>query len=794
MQKLQLYIGTQRVDLFKDETVSFTQTIQNVKDISKIFTEFSKTFSLPASKVNNKIFKHYYNFDIQGGFDARNKVTAKIELNTIPFKEGFIKLEGVDLKKNIPHTYRITFFGNTINLVDVLGDDQLSRLTELGTYDTTYEYSTIKSGLISAIPSTTNLCVPLITHTDRLTFDSVTEEIGNVDWVSSSSVNGINFKQLKFALRLQAIIDAIETEIRYQNDDGTQKIIFSNDFFNNSSNEKFHNLWMWLHRKKGSVEPTSQLTLNFIPVTNITNTSGSSGYTSVTPQGVLTLLPDGQTDADGGILQYVQTKLELIPTVSNVEYSVRVLKNSESYEERLNVQGTQVFFDTSSTQLSAGSYTVEIASLGTITFASTNIEWTISAAVIGGSQGGGGFTDIYSNSSQISSSAIVPFTITQQIPEMTVISFLTSIFKMFNLTAFVNNSGVIVVKTLDSYYASGNQNPIIIDEYLDVTKSTVNVALPFKEIAFRYKGLGTFLAKQFNQVNNSGWGSIRYTLNNDTFDAPNNIYKVEIPLEHVMYERLVDTGITTSVTLTTVQYGYFVNDNQESYYGLPLIFYAIRQLNQNPIALKDGPLPSGVNEQINDYIIPSNSLQIGTTNQTNINFNSEINEYDGTEFLGTLFNNNYSTYIDNVFNTSRRLIKVDAVLPQKIFHNLQLNDLIQIRQQNYQINSITTNLTNGKSQLELLNVGTPYYRKLPNVSYSGSLGILYYNYSVGIAASLSIGDTMYNNATLTSTASSGTYLQTGSTGDDTVCQDSSYVMSMTLDSNGIITNILCGQP
>jgi len=38
MQKLQLYIGTERVDLFKDETVSFTQTIQNVKDIKKIFT------------------------------------------------------------------------------------------------------------------------------------------------------------------------------------------------------------------------------------------------------------------------------------------------------------------------------------------------------------------------------------------------------------------------------------------------------------------------------------------------------------------------------------------------------------------------------------------------------------------------------------------------------------------------------------------------------------------------------------------------------------------------------------
>jgi hypothetical protein len=68
MQKLHLYIDDTRVDLFKDETVSMTQSIQNVKDLAKIFTEFTQTFSLPASKTNNKLFKHYYNFDITGGF------------------------------------------------------------------------------------------------------------------------------------------------------------------------------------------------------------------------------------------------------------------------------------------------------------------------------------------------------------------------------------------------------------------------------------------------------------------------------------------------------------------------------------------------------------------------------------------------------------------------------------------------------------------------------------------------------------------------------------------------------
>ena len=44
MRKLQLYIKDQRVDLFKDESVSLTQTIKNVKDLKKVFTEFTQTF------------------------------------------------------------------------------------------------------------------------------------------------------------------------------------------------------------------------------------------------------------------------------------------------------------------------------------------------------------------------------------------------------------------------------------------------------------------------------------------------------------------------------------------------------------------------------------------------------------------------------------------------------------------------------------------------------------------------------------------------------------------------------
>ena len=134
MLEIQLYINEQRLDLFKDESISLTDSIQNVKDIDKIFTAFSKSFSLPASKTNSKIFKHFYNFDIDQdfAFDARVKTPANIEINSMPFRRGYIKLEGVDLKDNIPYSYRVTFFGEIVKLKDAIGESKLSDLINLG--------------------------------------------------------------------------------------------------------------------------------------------------------------------------------------------------------------------------------------------------------------------------------------------------------------------------------------------------------------------------------------------------------------------------------------------------------------------------------------------------------------------------------------------------------------------------------------------------------------------------------------------------------------------------------------
>jgi hypothetical protein len=225
MQIIQLYIQGTKVDMFNDESVSITQTIKNTKDISQVFTEFTQTFNLPASPTNNKLFKHYYNFDIVGGFDARARVEAEIELNYIPFQKGYIKLEGVNLKDNKAHTYKITFFGNTLSLKNLFGEDKLSALTWLDNFNEkdaggflTYNDVDLKTFLTTPTDRTVNsvvydnpIQVPLITHSQRLYYNSgLTGQLdGNL---YASGLQGVKYNELKYAIRLPIILRAIEEQ------------------------------------------------------------------------------------------------------------------------------------------------------------------------------------------------------------------------------------------------------------------------------------------------------------------------------------------------------------------------------------------------------------------------------------------------------------------------------------------------------------------------------------------------------------------------------------------------------
>lgn len=687
MQSIQLYIEGQRVDMFKDESISLTQTIQNVRDIGKVFTNFTKTFSLPASKDNNLIFKHYYNFNITGGFDARVKKTATIELNYFPFEKGKIKLEGVDMRDNKPYAYRVTFFGDTIDLKDLLGEDKLEALSWLNNftinYNAAYVQGALRNGQDVTVGSTTYTdawIAPLITHTTRLYYDSATHDAeypdplgGNLIPQSSGSGHhhGVYWEELKYALRVHLIIKAIEEQYG---------LTFSTDFFN-TTNESYYNLYMWFHRKKGFIDdPNAPETYEKIVSFGAPDTS-SWDHLTISGEDIVV---SGLTGAHKIIATFTAD-----PNGGSTDYTVQILKNGEVFEQ---MTGTAPADVPVSADLGNGTYNVKIIVSTGMNFTEVELDAADLSQPTSGTFSSGSFSIV----------ATKTFSGTGQSPEIKVIDFLTGLFKMFNLTAYKETDGTIKVIPLDDYYNGGTSYTI--DEYIDVSQGTVDVALPFKEIDFDFQGIGTKLAKQHQQLTQGAeWGSVRFRGGANAIDQiAGGIYKVEVPFEHMKFERLLDAG--NGYSKTDVQVGWFVNDNDDPYLGSPLLFYPIRIENGTTIRF----LNDQQNDQtdIDDYYIPSNSISLSaSTNDDAIHFNEEQNEYTpGDTFDGTLFENYYKTYIQDVFDPKRRLIKVKAFLPLKILRKYTLADKFIINNQEYRINSITTNLKNGESDVELLNV------------------------------------------------------------------------------------------
>jgi len=698
---IQLYIQDQRVELFKDESVTITDSIQNVKDIEKVFTAFSQSFSVPASKTNNKIFKHYYNFDIDSGFDGRKKVSATIELNNIPFKTGKIKLEGVDLKNNKPHTYRITFFGDIVELKDKLGEKKLSDLDFSAYQPLYYDEATVESKLSTEESSSNHIIAPLITHSQRLYYEDGThgEDTGNLWYESGSGTShhhGVKWNELKYAIRVNKIIEAIEDDFDLE---------FSSDFFKNTSIEEFDHLFLWLHRKSGAVEDLSGSTSTFetiidgwTPVTVSKTDLGQTFTFALTESTLTSNIPTFGTTSSGTTQRGLGIFEVQLTTLDADEYDVALLRDGINVFNKTGHTGDITISanpsDTNNFTYAAGTYEVVITSTSQISF--TNIIWNCvyyipkAADLIIDSSNGA--TGAYNTNSSFT------FNINKQIPDIKIIDFLTGLFKLFNLTAYAVD-GVIQVKPLNDFYTGTTTYDIT--EFVDVNSSKVDVALPFKEVRFKFKDTKTFLANKFSEINNRTWGETFY---NEGQDLAQKEYKVEVPFGHLLYERLTDLG---TGSLTNIQWGYNVDSNQSPYLGSPLLFYPVI-IFSTPISFIDAVDDDNVaisHKEVTTFNRPSNTSQvISTGNTTQLNFNAERNEWSGdTDFEKTLFTEYYQDYIKSVFNNKQRLTKVKAYLPMRILLNYSLGDRFVIAGNQYKINSISTNLLTGESDIELLN-------------------------------------------------------------------------------------------
>jgi hypothetical protein len=670
-QDIQLYVEGQRLDLFEDESLQITSSIQDVRDISKVFTDYSQFFSVKASRNNNLIFKHFHDNNITNGFDARKKVDAVIEVNHQTFRKGKIRLDGVQMKNNRAYAYKLTFFGNTVSLKDIVGEDLLSDL-DFSAYDQLYSSSNVISKLQSGATVdgvTDAVIVPLISAEQRWFYNSGgSNEEGNLEPTAGA---GGYYRNLKFAIRLYCIIKEIKNKYPALN--------ISEDFFN-ATNANFYGLYMWLHRESGQmpVEGTYSAYLDKFPA--LSSWEGvymNESYFEI-------------SDVNPFQAQYYSTSLDLTVSSASVQFNVVLIKNSVEVQ-RFNGKTGATYYFIDFGNLTNGTYKIKIEYTAAFSATTaTNIDFT--RVPVSGSNTSNFF--LFTASQTLATD--FQFVVSDNMPEMKVIDFLTGLFKMFNLTAY-EESGTIVVKTLNSYYASGKTgaNAYDITKYVDMSDSEIERATIYKQINFGFDGYGSLLTKKHNELFNKQWGEEKYNIE-QKYDG--EIYKLSVPFEHMKFEKLLDLNDDSE---TQIQWGWMSDSLDENnvpsaYIGKPLVFYAPIRLTNDYIKIKD----DGGTTTITQYYMPSNS--VGFTDSQTINFYPEINEYAYTVFNDTLFSTYYQDYIEDVFDYRARIVKVKTILPLNILVNSKLNDRFIVNGSSYKINSITTNLLNNKSELELI--------------------------------------------------------------------------------------------
>ncbi len=660
-----------RLDLFKDESVTITDSIKNTKDISKVFTPFSQQFNVPASKHNSKLFKHYEDNDVVNSFDARFRVDALIKLNGSDYKKGKLRLNSVSMKDNKAHSYKLVFFGETIELKDILGDDDLSRLEFPSSLNFDYDYTTIKSKFTS---SAGDVCFPLITHSKNMRFSNSGYE--------STNNEKLNQFDIKPALKVRAIIEAIET---------TYDIDLSNDFFNST---EFNNIYMWLHRESGFMSNADEggglqtLEARFHQQADAGLTFSSG--TDIRPFSIY-----------GAAIAGRRVKLNFVINVAVTDqFNLKIFRSSdndilfdENYTGSIN---EDIIFVPNSDGIFYGEgifdVKILITTANTLTLSTAQITATLQSYSLFSSTSTVA-SGVYNFSALSTTTQVI---ISRQIPKMKVIDFLTNIFKMFNLVAY-KEDGQIQALPFNDFNAQGTSYDIT--QYVDTSKSTIEKVLKYKNVKFGFKSKKSFLIQNQQDILGNDFAGESYPASNDN-EWDGGEFKVELDFEKMLYERLSNSN---TGALSDICQGAMLDKDFNATIGAPLLLYIKNQTTSDTFHFQNGA--GGGHETITTYnrpsqvFVPSSGLVVSTL--SSLNFGVEIDEFFRGVRGTNLFAKYYADYLVSIYNRQGRIKKVEAYLPLHILLNYNLNDKFIIGNKSYRINSIKTNLLTNKSSLEL---------------------------------------------------------------------------------------------
>jgi hypothetical protein len=644
MVALYIYVDgiAKRIELFEDEKISVTSSVQDIADVSKAKTDFTQSFTIPASTTNNEIFKHWYESSLDGGFDHRVKYNGYIEIDTRTFREGAFALNDVKYKDNMVDSYSIVFYGKAKNIKDILKEDKLANL-DFSSLNHTFTSTQVINRITS---NAYDVSYPLFAH-DRIYnyggggTNDITINAGSIDWNSL-------FPAIPLSFIMQKISD-------------TYDLNFTGAFLDYP---QFTKLWMLFKNSESFSQKLTPLKVNFTSKNPaLTNTEVNLTTDEIGFQGT----------------GFRQVRLQ-ITTASTQPYDILIYKNGALHGTYAGVIGNSNDLFIShvlTTQNVTDKFTLAIQGQAGFSFTSL-LTYTR----------GIGSTAVSYTASGTSQTIGATIDIGGYAPDLKLIDLITGLIKMFNLVIIPQDETTYELIPLELYYNDGRYNDIsanVISDDIELKKTSM-----YKNINFKYQKSENILNTKFDDLflstRNFSYGDLAY----EQIDSlESSTFSVELPFENAMYERKTNSNFQTIT---------FKKNDLTNYLPKPLLIYDNGTQTVSPTIRID--LLTGGHQIISQYRRFSNDYSNGTI--LTLNWGEEISTWFLSSVSNGLYKRHYENYLGNIFNIKSRLVIVKCYFNPVELIDIKLNDRIIIRDKKYTINKMTTDLTSGETTLELL--------------------------------------------------------------------------------------------
>ena len=706
------------VDLYEDEDIPLSLSIDDFTKFDEKIQSYSKSFDLPATKRNNKIFSNI--FDVTRtysgiSFNPYSQTKAVLKQDSFTIFDGYLQLTDI-LTKDNQTSYSVNLYCKTISLMDEIKERTIGDLTALEELEHSYKRSNIQDSwgstgllLTNPLPSGSFAGTTGATRTQVLKYPFC-NWVGNIRKATTASAGTGGFPQLEKLedafrpwINVKYLLDNIFADSSYT---------FSSTLFDDADFKKLYMDFSWGAGTMPGIIANSEFSSawhrtdcggsNFAIATytklrQCQSTLADGGFTTPDNYDGSTYIITATTDVEiyeidyhfsfknsnAAVLADLHARWRVERADGSFESYEQMIKNDfqatgatdpryydwiGSFEVILNT-GDQLWAEFKNTKFSGGIATTQ--------------QWDASWQDLA--------TAVRTNWTVTTQTTLKGGLLTTQRGEISQADFLKGIMKMFNAVALEDpeNSNNVIIETYNDIFI--NNADATTRYWTDKVDNTEIKLQPLtdlkKELVVKYEyDDNDYSSVLYKNVVTKEYGGA-YRINYETNALMDTEEVIASPFASTVVKPIHDT--LAEFVIPNVYSGNQHTNVFEPYDSMPRILYDVGEHTMNTTTYYI-PAQNGESAaQTDTYGLFSHTKDVPSAVST-VDYNFETLQTIGlgAPSINNLFNTYWQTYYSTLYNPDTKKVILKMNLTPADINTFRFFDIVMIRNRHYRCNKI----------------------------------------------------------------------------------------------------------